>query len=341
MNPEWFLMRSMNQEKTKILTDILEPRVSINWQNSTEYRSSIAGGKGFWSDFVASFCLFYYSFQYDIAIVVSSRKGNLFSILMGLLPCFRKPVLMIDCLWYIPEGKLHRAVKHLQMKLMARGVSLFIVWASHEVNDYSKAFGLPPEKFMYIPHHHTLEGYNYEVHDGDYIFSGGDGNRDYSTLLEAVRDLDVPVVIATRRKDWHSGASIPTNVNAFPTTPEEFRKLMAGSRMVVIPMEGGHLHSGGQQTILNAMALGKPVIVADERGAKDYITDGVDGLIVPTSDSVALRDAIKKVLNNPIMEQEFKENARKTGRSYSTPGCLENILCVANKIVQCGDIRRC
>lgn len=184
---------------------------------------------------------------------------------------------------------------------------------------------------MYIPFHHTLEGFEFDIHKGDYIFCGGDGDRDYNTLIEAVRDLDVPVVIASRRMDL-AKTDLPVNVKLSPTSPEDFRKLMANSRMVVVPMEGGHLHSGGQQTFLNAMALGKPVVVADDRGAKDYITDGVDGLIVPTGNPHALRDAICKVINDQENANLLGENGRITGQSYSTMKCMVKIIELANQL---------
>src|SRR4030065_105763 len=46
----------------------------------------------------------------------------------------------------------------------------------------------------------------------------------------------------------------------------------------------GPLRAARQQTCLNAMARGRAVVVCDERGAPDYIPDGVTGLVVPAGD---------------------------------------------------------
>jgi glycosyltransferase involved in cell wall biosynthesis len=62
---------------------------------------------------------------------------------------------------------------------------------------------------------------------------------------------------------------------------------MAGARLVVLPLKGGLLHSGGQQTYLNAMALGKPVIVADDCGADEYIMHNVTGIVLVPGDRAA------------------------------------------------------
>jgi len=210
----------------RILTDVKEPRISVEWNRRTDFRPEILGGKGFLSNIIAALRLLRLRKNCDVIVLGGSRKGNLFAILSALWPGKRPPILMIDCLWYKPQNWFQLWLKRLQFHLMARAVNQFVVWASHEV-------------------------------------------RDYETLLKAVEGLGVKVVIATRLSNWNGNVKIPEQVKAFPTSHSDFRKWMAGSRMVVIPMEKGHLHSGGQQTYLNAMAMGKPVVVADDCGAKD------------------------------------------------------------------------
>ena len=69
--------------------------------------------------------------------------------------------------------------------------------------------------------------------------------------------------------------------------------------IVVIPM-GGHLHSGGQQTFLNAMAVGKPVIVTDPVGASSYIEHGITGLLVSLGDKIRLGEALQYLSRTTI-----------------------------------------
>jgi len=317
----------------KIITDIKEPRVSVEWHRRTDYWPEIVGGKSIFSDIKAVIRLFLLCHKYDIAVLGGSRKTTIFTMLLALWPGEKIPVLMIDCLWYKPRNSLGLCLKKIQLQLMAQAIDRFVVWASHEKKDYATVFHISEQKFLYIPHHHTLEGYEFEVSEGDYIFSGGDGDRDYSTLLKAVEGLGIKVIIGTRLTNWNDGVAIPQGVEAFPTSQLDFRKWMAGSRLVVIPMKKGLLHSGGQQTYLNAMAMGKPVIVADDCGAKDYIEDGVNGLIVPAGDAEALRNAIKSILDNAEISTKLSNNAKDAYVSFSTPKCMERILQAAEKIV--------
>jgi hypothetical protein len=207
-------------------------------------------------------------------------SGLLLAYLQAVLPGTRRRHVMIDCLWDLRPGTARTWWKRLRLRLAARSVHRFVVWASHEIEDYARAFGLPRDKLVYVPFHTTVQDYEYVVRDGGYLFAGGNSGRDYRPLVEAVRPLDLPVWIASTKASLFEGVELPRHVRVEPTTPAGFRQAMAGSRMVVITMQSGLLHSGGQQTCLNAMYMGKPTIAVGRKWAVDFIDDGVTGLIV-------------------------------------------------------------
>src|SRR5208282_1721356 len=95
------------------------------------------------------------------------------------------------------------------------------------------------------------------------------------------------------------GLDVPRHVRVEGTTVAGFRQAMASARLVVVPMQKGLLHSGGQQTCLNAMLLGKPTIAVGRKWAVDFIDDGVDGLVVDYEDPEGLRRAVRRVLDDP------------------------------------------
>src|SRR5262249_34581250 len=96
------------------------------------------------------------------------------------------------------------------------------------------------------------------------------------------------------------------------------RQAMAGASMVVIAMQSGLLHSGGQQTCLNAMYMGKPTIAVGRKWAADFIEDGVTGLIVDYDDAHGLRQAIRRVLDNPDAARLMGERAREHAATFTT-----------------------
>jgi glycosyltransferase involved in cell wall biosynthesis len=252
-------------------------------------------------------------------------SGMLFAWLQSLVPWGRKRHVVVDCNWYEPAGKWSAWFKRLRLRWAARSVHRFVVWASHEIEDYAHVFGLPPEKLIYVPFHDTLRGYDYAIRDDGYLFAGGNYDRDYPLLVEAVRDLDVPTWIATTRPEQLAGTPLPPHVRVEGTTAEGFRQAMAAARLVVIPMKADLLHSGGQQTCLNAMLLGKPTIAIGRKWATDFIADGADGLIVDYGDVNGLSRAIRRLLDDPDAARAMGERARLRAEPFTTQRTMETI----------------
>jgi glycosyltransferase involved in cell wall biosynthesis len=252
-------------------------------------------------------------------------SGILFAWLQAMFPWGRKPHVMIDCNWYESPSGWKNRLKALRVRWAARSVERFVVWASHEREDYARAFGLPPEQLEYVPFHTTLHNYEYQVRDDGYVFAGGNYDRDYPTLIEAVRDLNVPVWIATTRQEQIAGVDVPRHVRVEGTTEAGFRQAMAAAHLVVVPMQKGLLHSGGQQTCLNGMLLGKPTIAVGRKWAVDFITDGVDGLIVDYEDPSELRRAVRWVLNHPEAARAMGERARERAAWFTTQRTMETV----------------
>ena len=252
-------------------------------------------------------------------------SGMLFAWLQALCPWGRKPHVLIDCLWELPESGWRAWLKTLRIRLAARSVHRFVVWASHETEDFARAFGLPRWQLEYVPFHHTLHDYAYEVRDDGYVFAGGNSDRDYRTLVEAVRPIEKPVWIALTQRELLAGVSLPAHVRVEATTPEGFRQAMAGAKLIVVPMRKGTLRSGGQQTCLNAMLLGKPTIAVGRRWAIDFITDGEDGLIVDYEDAAGLRRAIRWVHDHPEAARRMGERARQRAAWFTTERCMRAV----------------
>jgi glycosyltransferase involved in cell wall biosynthesis len=71
--------------------------------------------------------------------------------------------------------------------------------------------------------------------------------------------------------------------------------LMVASDLVVLPS----LAEAFGLAVAEALYLGVPVVATRTGGLPEIVTDGVDGLLVPPADSVALAAAIADLLNDP------------------------------------------
>lgn len=272
--------------------------------------------------------------RFDVAVVDGGPTGQWFSWLQSLLVFGRVPTLMVDCLWYRDKGWLRQGLKRLHKRLSAASVQRFLVWARHEVQDYSREFGIPAAKFAYVPFHITLEGYGLETGDGGFVFAGGNGDRDYHVLVEAARGLNIPVFIATTDQSLLAGVDVPPNVTVRGVSHEEFRELMATCRVAVVSMRGGLLHSGGQQTFLNSMYLGKPTVVVGRRVADGYVEDGVNGFVVDYGDSAALREVLAGLWDSEELRRAVGARAREYASGMTTESFMKVILEHAREVAR-------
>jgi glycosyltransferase involved in cell wall biosynthesis len=173
------------------------------------------------------------------------------------------------------------------------------------------------------------------------VFAGGDSMRDYGPLVEAARRLPVEVTIAAHPAAIPSG-HVPANVHVGAVSPLAFFDLTRRARVVVVPLRDGICRSAGQQTYLNAMALGKLVIVTDSPGVRDYIDDGVDGVIVPARDPDALTAALEWASNerNAGAVAGITTRAREKARlRFSPPAHIESLLRVVERAATAGPAR--
>lgn len=78
--------------------------------------------------------------------------------------------------------------------------------------------------------------------------------------------------------------------------------------------------------IIEAMALGKPVIAGDVGGPTEIITDGVNGLLTPYEDAEALANAILRYLDAPDFASRVGVAARERALDFSTQRYAQNFI---------------
>jgi len=146
------------------------------------------------------------------------------------------------------------------------------------------------------------------------IFSPGrDPGRDFRTLFEAARDLKQRVVLTTRPWTLKKLLPLPNFVEHGDFSQKEYNRAYAKARLVVIPLDirGGFNNAMGCSTLVEAMAMGKAVIITRTPTTESYVTDGVNGLLVPPRNSAALRAAIQRIVADPDLAATLGRNARE------------------------------
>ena len=88
----------------------------------------------------------------------------------------------------------------------------------------------------------------------------------------------------------------------------DIENLYAESALVVVPTMYGE---GVPTVLLEAAASGRPVVASDTPGCREFVEDGVNGLLVPPGDAMALALAIERLATNPPLRAEMGAQGRE------------------------------
>jgi glycosyltransferase involved in cell wall biosynthesis len=157
-------------------------------------------------------------------------------------------------------------------------------------------------------------------------------HRDYPTLQVASKGL--PFRIHVVASGWSpgpsygdaSGISESENITVgrrYDTT--KLRELYAGARFAVLPLRPVQF-AAGVTAILEAMAMGKAVVVTESPGLADYVRDRENGLVVPAGSPEALRRAMLELWENPALAAKLgREGRRRVEERLNTDRYVESV----------------
>ena len=202
-----------------------------------------------------------------------------------------------------------------------------IVSPSLAQQDFLRNNGLPSEKNYYVPY-----GIDHAFYDKDikvsgiserYIFSSGrDVGRDYKTLIEAVRDLPVKLIIAALPRNLQDVGELPPNVEVLYLKRTETPPFLKKAEFVVITTIPEDKMAGsdcsGQYSLLESMSYAKAVITTARATLDGYFKAGENGLIVSPYNVVELREGIMTLWNDPERAKIMGEAGRNKVRSQFT-----------------------
>lgn len=250
--------------------------------------------------------------QYDIIWANSEKVAIPLSFLS-----IKKPLVVI--LQY-PESPLRAML--IKWSGMARKWAGVGIVARDARNFLRSAFNVAPEKiFQYYAARtdifQPLDS-NDPLANGSVIFSMGVAKRDYDTLIAALAGLPgyhTDIYVSSKYGDQYKGGKINKTAEWIrfpdPVSDEELICRYQQSRFVVVPLMSTSHSGAGVTSIFEASASGKAVIATDTGGMSSYILDGETGLLVPPGDVTAMRNAIKKLWENPELAAQMGRNGRK------------------------------
>jgi len=261
--------------------------------------------------------------KYDVIYSWHAVIGLVFA---SLCRVFRidKPKIVVAQLIVPRKGdSLAQRMKIAFTRYALKRVDCVIVYSRVEVQQFKLDYSTSRTKFVFVPLGIDASE-DASCSNGGYVFSGGRSNRDYYTLIAAMRGTAYTAHIAAQRFNI-KGVHVPANVHPhFDAFGEKFKSLLSGAALVVIPLDRPD-ESSGQLVLLQAMSMGKAIIVTESRGIADYCVAGETAALVPQHDPQALRQSIQDFMNSDARREQMGKTAQEFAQKFTLQKQAKNI----------------
>ena len=204
--------------------------------------------------------------------------------------------------------------------LLARWVDAYIALSEFARQKFVQA-GLPAEKVHVKPNFLADPLQNgVECHEGQgAIFAGRlSKEKGAEQLLAAWRDIAYPLTIV-------GDGGLRSSLQAMASAQVEFAGLLPRAatleaiRRAAFVVFPSICYEGFGMTVLEAMAMGKPVLASDLGPRREMIQDGAHGLLYDAYDAADLARKARRLIGDAHLRRSLGQNARAAYLSRYTP----------------------
>ncbi len=89
---------------------------------------------------------------------------------------------------------------------------------------------------------------------------------------------------------------------------EDMPNVFARSHIVCLPSSYGE---GVPRVLIEAAACGRPIVTTDAPGCREIVQDGLNGFLVPLRDAAAVAEALKKLIDSPVLRRTMGAKGRE------------------------------
>lgn len=274
----------------------------------------------------------------DFAAVLGSlRRANAADVIFATVDTVGIPFILLKRIGFVrrplvyvsiglPERLVqlgNRPMVRLYRSALRRAAAI-VAYSEHEVSALRDWLGPGGPEVVFVPFGVDVDAFRpveATDPDTDVLSVGVDPRRDFELLLGiAERNPELTFRIVSGAERARSLAQLPDNVTLEIDIPlEQVRLRFAASRCVALPVRDNS-YSGATTTLLQAMAMGKPVIVSRTAAiANGYeLEDGDNCRLVEPGDEPAFERAILETLTGAAAARALGSRARQTvERSFS------------------------
>jgi glycosyltransferase involved in cell wall biosynthesis len=254
--------------------------------------------------------------RYDFVLLTGGERVDLLYVAVAsLIPWIRTPHIIVDAHWQKAKGAAYK-LQRLLLRMAHRLIVQIQPHSPEEIPLYSRIFDLPLKQLYAVPWSTSLLGHKIPPANqaGKFILTGGFSFRDYDTIFKAIRLLDLPMEVGLPRSPATESvikmARDCPNITIYTDwSNEQYLQKVAACRIFAMPIERGLTRCTADQTILNAMHLGKVVVSTDSIGPRLYIKHGVNGFLVSEGSVDAWVDTLDRAYR--LSDEEYVRMAER------------------------------
>lgn len=205
---------------------------------------------------------------------------------------------------------------HSLLGIYERNIDVFIApsnFLRHKVIE----FGISGGKIFHIPTFVDSREYSPLYNGDNYFVYFGKVSREKGllTLVQAMKEIKTSKLLiigeGELKKDLEKYI-LQENIAGIKflghIKGERLKTTIRNSQLAILPSEW---YENCPASILEAFALGKPVIGSDIGGIPELIEDGVDGLLFEPGNAEELSEKIAYLISRPQLGEQMGKNARK------------------------------
>jgi glycosyltransferase involved in cell wall biosynthesis len=206
-------------------------------------------------------------------------------------------------------------------RFVLRPVAGAICHSRLEIARYQQLFANTRTDFLFVPWGtHVPSVAEIDSHapaerrDPDHIIAvaAGRSGRDYPTYAQAARLAGCEALIICNDMAALGGVQPGDGVTILSKCfGMDYLAQLLHATIVAVPLAVSDI-SAGQMVFIQAMALGKPLIVTETETITDYLTHEINALLVRRGDATAMADALRRLAQDPALRQSLGDAARST-----------------------------
>ena len=301
----WYFLRSLKsrvEQATILQPGSLKPTVNSRLTYASNYLS----------EFYVPLLALIRRQHFDVIISWQMRIGICYGILKRIIHYRKPPVHIIqDFHIDLTQTRWLYRFQIVLLKLAIPGIDYFCCTSTEEEAIYSRMFKIHRSRILFLPLVESPDNFEEPSHpEQDYIFSYGNSDRDFDTLIRAVSPLNIKTYILSQK--YKPQVPLPENVFIIReyVSGKEVVQWISSSRIVVLPLKD-YLVSAGQISMLEVMALARPLIITEIMATKEYAVHKQTALFFQAGNDKELTDHIQYLWSHREVAKHIGQQARQ------------------------------